>query len=207
MDVRRHPQTDTWTKRPDRLTNGQLRGRYGKSGRRPAEPAWNGKRPQDMDPRPPGQGHKEETAGPRLTLSPSKSKCTRKMAASLMGTSSFLYRIWKTRLCTVPSWTQAECRLLPSAKQEPAGARELRLPRPAAPSGVCRGLKAAAPSRTLVPRDQNRRTRCPRVEIPAHWIGLASQKEPRSTPDEPCDLGRIPCRTAGRAPRLEISTC
>lgn len=78
-----------------------------------------------------------------------------------MGTSSFLYRIWKTRLCTVPSWTQAECRLLPSAKQEPAGARELRLPQPAAPSGVCRGLKAAAPSRTLVPRDQNRRTRCP----------------------------------------------
>lgn len=124
-----------------------------------------------------------------------------------MGTSSFLYRIWKTRLCTVPSWTQAECRLLPSAKQEPAGARELQLPRPAAPSGVCRGLKAAAPSRTLVPRDQNRRTRCPRVEIPAHWIGLASQNEPRSTPDEPCDLGRIPCRTAGRAPRLEISTC
>lgn len=53
----------------------------------------------------------------RLTLSPSKSKWARKSMASFTGTSSFLYKIWKTRLCTALSWTQAECRLLLSANR------------------------------------------------------------------------------------------
>lgn len=63
---------------------------------------------------------------PRLTRSPSRSRCARKTAASLTGTSSFRYKIWKTRLCTVLSWAQAECRPLSSAKQEPEGARDLQ---------------------------------------------------------------------------------
>lgn len=54
----------------------------------------------------------------RLTLSPSKSKWVRKSMASFMGTSSFLYKIWKIRLCTALSWTQAECRLLLSANRK-----------------------------------------------------------------------------------------
>jgi hypothetical protein len=74
----------------------------------------------------------------RLTLSPSKSKWARKITASFMGTSSFLYKIWKTRLCTVLSWTQAECRLLLSAKHEPAGVHKLQYhPTPTVPAGVC----------------------------------------------------------------------
>lgn len=142
----RHLQTDSQITCLGRRANGRVRAREhvrgavrgngaerdrSKSGR-----AWP--RPEVAGPRRPrGRGscsssyhsplkgdrrHREGTAGAlRLTLSPSKSRCARKMAASLMGTSSFLYRIWKVRLCTVLSWTQAECRLLPSAEREPGG--------------------------------------------------------------------------------------
>ena len=68
--------------------------------------------------------HLWPVVGSGLTLSPSKSKWARKITASLMGTSSFLYKIWKTRLCMVLSWTQAECGLPLSAKQEPVEAHE-----------------------------------------------------------------------------------
>lgn len=46
-----------------------------------------------------------------LTLSPSSSRCTLKFIRSSRVTSSFLYRIWKIRLKTPPSWTPALLKL------------------------------------------------------------------------------------------------
>ncbi len=46
-----------------------------------------------------------------LTLSPSSSRCTLKFMRSSRVTSSFLYRIWKIRLNTPPSWTPALLKL------------------------------------------------------------------------------------------------
>ena len=119
---------------------------------------------------------------PGLTLSPSKSKWARKITASPTGTSSFLYKIWKTRLCTVLSWTQAERRLPLSAKQEPVGAHDFR---PALIGSLLVGQsssrKTVAPNCTPIPKDQKPQMNViPSQKIYGHWIRLASQKEPSS---------------------------